>query len=149
MWGAGDYEQARYYNRKLMLISYGLILVSNVLFYFCYRLPCKCIILLRKQRCWPEKVILLHGGCSIVIWSASLRFRNTLRAAGDVKYTMVISLLSMWIWRVAFSYVLGQWLDLGLVGIWIAMIIDWQCARCFSFGVIGAGNGKKIKVIEN
>lgn len=147
--GAGDYEQARYYNRKLMLISYGLILVSNVLFYFLLPLALQMYHLTPETTVLARKVILLHGGCSIVIWSASFTLPNTLRAAGDVKYTMVISLLSMWIWRVAFSYVLGQWLDLGLVGIWIAMIIDWAVRAVFFLWRYWRRKWEKIKVIEN
>ena len=50
---------------------------------------------------------------------------QALRAAGDAKYPMVVSMFSMWIFRVGFSVVLGTWMNLGLMGVWFAMFIDW------------------------
>ena len=38
---------------------------------------------------------------------------------------MVVSMFSMWLFRVGASIVLGTWLGWGLVGVWVAMIIDW------------------------
>ena len=50
---------------------------------------------------------------------------NILRAAGDVKYTMIVSVLSMLLCRVVLSYVFGKYLDWGVVGVWVAMVCDW------------------------
>ena len=47
---------------------------------------------------------------------------SSLRAAGDSKYTSVVSLLSMWLFRVALGYVLGILLNFGIMGVWVAMI---------------------------
>ena len=55
----------------------------------------------------------------------SFALPNGLRAANDVKYTMITSVVSMWVFRVIFSYILGRYLGLGLLGVWVAMIIDW------------------------
>lgn len=146
--GAGDYEQARYYNRKLMIVSYGLILVTNILFYFLLPLFLMLYNLSQETSSLAREVILLHGACSIVIWSMSFTLPNTLRAAGDVKYTMIVSLISMWVWRVAFSYVLGEWLHWGLLGIWAAMIIDWAVRGVFFLIRYKRGKWEQIKVIR-
>ena len=55
----------------------------------------------------------------------SFSLPNTLRASNDVRLTMIISILSMWIFRIAFSYVLGKFLGWGVFGVWVAMTIDW------------------------
>ena len=146
--GAGDYEQAQYYNRRLVLYSYGLIFATNVIFYFLLPLFLKLYQLSPETATLARQVILLHGLCSIVIWPASFTLPNTLRAAGDVKYTMIISMLSMWIWRVAFSYVLGEWLHWGLIGIWVAMIIDWAVRGVFFLIRYQRGKWKSIQVIR-
>ena len=45
---------------------------------------------------------------------------------------MIIAILSMWIFRIGFSYVLGRYMGLGVMGVWIAMSIDWIFrAICF------------------
>lgn len=49
---------------------------------------------------------------------------NSLRAAGDVKYPVYIGVLSMWGIAVTLSYILGVVFGLGLIGVWIAFIID-------------------------
>ena len=50
---------------------------------------------------------------------------NVLRSAGDVRYTMAVSLFSMWVFRILFSFILGRYLHMGVFGVWVAMTIDW------------------------
>lgn len=46
--------------------------------------------------------------------------------------TMVVSVLSMAVWRLGFSYLLCVKMGWGAVGVWIAMVIDWVCrVICF------------------
>ncbi|PRO64860.1 MATE family efflux transporter [Alkalicoccus urumqiensis] len=49
---------------------------------------------------------------------------NSLRAGGDVRFPVYVGILSMWGVAVLFSYTLGIWLGLGLIGIWAAMTAD-------------------------
>lgn len=59
------------------------------------------------------------------LWPISFITPSSLRAAGDSKYTTVVSLISMWSVRVLLGYVLGIVLHFGLLGVWIAMLIEW------------------------
>ena len=64
--------------------------------------------------------------CSVftaVFWPMSFVLPNALRAAGDARFTMIVSMFSMWVFRVGFSYLLVPYI--GLLGVWIAMFIDW------------------------
>jgi Na+-driven multidrug efflux pump len=64
--------------------------------------------------------------------SRNLILVNSLRAAGDVHFPLYIGLFSMWFFSVGFSWLLGIRLGPGLVGVWIAMTIDWLFrAVCF------------------
>jgi Na+-driven multidrug efflux pump len=70
---------------------------------------------------------------SVIVWPLSFTIPNTLRAANDVGFCMWISIASMWIFRIGFSYILGQYVGLGVFGIWVAMTIDWAFrALCFT-----------------
>lgn len=60
-----------------------------------------------------------------LVWPLSFTTPNALRAAGDAKFTMIVSIISMWVFRIGMSYVLGSWMQLGLLGVWAAMQIDW------------------------
>ncbi len=49
---------------------------------------------------------------------------HSLRGAGDVKFPVIVGILSMWGISVTFAWFFGLFLDLGLVGIWIGFIAD-------------------------
>ena len=50
---------------------------------------------------------------------------NALRAANDVRFPMAISIFSMCVFRLGFSYIFGVTMGYGVIGVWIAMVIDW------------------------
>ncbi len=56
---------------------------------------------------------------------------NALRAANDAKYTMIVSATSMLTFRLLLSYIIAQTMGVGLLGIWIAMSIDWVVRAIF------------------
>ena len=87
-----------------------------------------------------KKILYFHSVSCMIIWPISFSLPATLRAAGDAQVTMIIALLSMWIFRIAFSYVLGGYLGLGVFGVWVAMVIDW-CVRAL-FMSLRYKNGK-------
>ncbi len=66
-----------------------------------------------------------------VFWPGSFVGAQMLRSTGDVFYTMVISVISMFTFRVAGSWFLGVYLGWGLLGIWSAMAIDWVVRTIF------------------
>ena len=130
--GAGDYEQAKYYNKKLMLITY-VSMTAMVLFIFSL-LPfiLKAYNLSDLTAKTTADIIHFHGIGAIFIWPVAFSLPATFRAAGDAKACMYISSISMWIFRIGFSYVLGKYMGMGVFGIWVAMVIDWVFrAMCF------------------
>ena len=62
---------------------------------------------------------------SVGRWPASFTLPNALRAANDVKFTMITAILSMWIFRIGISYILGKEMGMCAIGVWIGMIMDW------------------------
>ena len=80
----------------------------------------------------PDAECLPDDARAILLWTLSFVLPNALRAANDVKFTMIVSILSMAVWRLGFSYLLCVRMGWGAVGVWIAMIIDWVCrVTCF------------------
>ena len=124
--GAGEYDAARYYLRKLTRAAYALMAGVNLL--ILALLP----LIMRVYSVSPEAqrlaviIVVLHGVSSIFVWLPAFLIPAFLRAAGDARYTMVVSMLSMWLCRVFFSYVIGKWMSFGVVGVWFAhSILDW------------------------
>lgn len=66
--------------------------------------------------------------------SRNLVLVNALRAAGDVRFPLYIGLVSMWLFSVGFSWLLGIQLGWGLHGIWIALGLD-ECCRAIAMQI--------------
>jgi putative MATE family efflux protein len=143
--GAGDYDQAKYYIKKLLALS--AIVQTAVVAFTLTILPLilKIYNLSDITADNVTKIIRFHGLSSLLIWPLSFVLPCAFRAAGDAKACMVISTFSMWVFRIAFSYIIGQNMGLGVFGVWVAMVIDW-IFRAFCF-VIRYFRGKWKKVI--
>lgn len=130
--GAGDYEQVRFYTRKLLLITYLSMILINIIIDLGLPLILWIYNLTPETGMITKQLILYHSICCVTIWPFSFTLPNTLRASNDVRFCMVTSIVSMWVWRIAFSFVLAQFLHLGVFGVWVAMTIDWLFrAICF------------------
>ena len=130
--GARDDEQAVYYTRKLTVWSYIAMGLSNgAILLFLHKLI-GIYALSGETMVLSELLVRIHAGFAILLWTLSFVLPNALRAANDVKFTMIVSILSMAVWRLGFSYLLCVRMGWGAVGVWIAMIIDWVCrVTCF------------------
>lgn len=123
--GAGDYDAVKQYTRKLMKFTYFIMCIANAAIYFLIPF----ILKLYNLSDSTEKIAggLLSYYCVIasLIWALSFCLPNALRAANDVKFTMWISMISMFVWRIGFAYFLAINLHMGVFGAWVAMTIDW------------------------
>ena len=124
--GAGAYEKARYYLKKLMIWTY--IMTAVLIGILLLLTP----LILRIYDVSPEasalawKIELLHGIATAVIWVPAFMTPNFLRSAGDATFTMVVSAASMWIGRVLGAFLLGRYFGMGVMGVWTAhTVIDW------------------------
>lgn len=70
-------------------------------------------------------VILLTAIAQIPLWPISFILPSALRASGDSRFTSIFSMLSMWLFRVIFGYLLGITLGFGVFGVWLAMCCEW------------------------
>lgn len=125
--GADDEEQIRYYTKKLILITYvgNFVLDSAIL--ICLTPILKLYGLSQETTHLAYILVMIHDGCAMFMWPLSFVLPNMLRACNDVKFPMIVSIASMFIFRIGFSYVLGVHMGMGAIGVWIAMIIDWIC----------------------
>ena len=141
--GAGDTRQTVYYTKKLMLWTYLYQGILNVLL----------IVFIRPlvglySSLSPETVVLartlviMHAGFAIAVWPVSFVLPNALRAANDVRFTMIVSIVSMAVLRVGASWILCVRFGMGAIGVWIAMILDWFCRAAFFIGRMASGKWK-------
>ena len=130
--GAGEWEQVRHYTKRLLQVTYlcmwglnGAILLALPLVLNAYNLSAE------TWQC-AFYLVVIHATGAMVLWPASFTLPNALRASGDVRMPMVISIVSMLVFRLGFSIVLGVHMEMGVMGVWIAMVIDWVVrVACF------------------
>lgn len=71
-------------------------------------------------------IVLMTAVAQPILWAPAFLMPSALRAAGDSNFTSIASLLSMWFVRVILGYILGVTLVFGIIGVWVAMIIEWS-----------------------
>lgn len=132
--GAGDYEQARYYTKKLIKMIWISTVVISLLLIVVAPLIAGVYRLSAETTALAVEVIRYHALLAMFIWVPSFSLSNTLRAAGDVVWPMLIAIISMWVFRIGASYILSHYFAMGLMGVWIAMTVDWAFrAICYMF----------------
>lgn len=129
--GAGDYQQVRYYTRKLLGVVYVSMILINLLIILLLPIILRIYNLSDDTYLYALQLGRYHGVVCCILWPLSFTFVNTLRAANDVKYAMLVSMLSMWIFRIGFSYLLAGYMKMGLLGVWVAMTVDWLVRSVF------------------
>ncbi len=123
--GANDYDQARYYVKKMLIIAAIMALVNNVLLYVLSPYALSLYALKGETLAIAEQILGMECLAVIIFHVLAFVLPTCLRASGDAKYTMYVGVASMFIARVLGAYILGTVLGLGVVGTRIAMYLDW------------------------
>lgn len=137
--GAEDYEQVRYYTKKLLKYTYISFIALNTFIILATPVIVNLYHLSEETAVMAKQVIIFHGICACLLWPLSFTLPNTLRASNDVKYTMIVGVASMWTFRIGFGILLAKYMSFGMFGVWVAMIIDW-IIRSILFGIRYRGN---------
>ncbi len=122
--GAGEFRQAKQNAYRLIGIEYIILLpLLAILTVFApqitswFNLSPAALELSVKMEYINNCMMWIHPFAFMII--------NIFRAASDVRFPMVISLLTMFICRIGFSYLFVLAFDMGVVGVYYAMVLDW------------------------
>lgn len=147
--GAGEPGQAVYYTKRLVGASYLCMLVMSAALFFSAGGLVTLFHLSPEACTMAAQVLRACAVGNVLFWPLAFTLPNSLRAAGDAIFTMAVSLGSMFVCRVVLSYVFAcAWgLNLGLLGVWLAMIADWVVRAAFFLFRYWRGRWKRIRVI--
>ncbi len=130
--GANDYVQAKYYIRKLMLYGYLTTAASTLLFVILKQPMFQLYSLSAETMKIADVLIMMMAVGNILMWNMSFAFPNALRASNDAKFTMVVSIVSMFTCRVFLAYMLTGLFHLRIEAVYIGMLVDWLFrSTCF------------------
>ncbi len=123
-YGAGEYDQARYYARKLVILDYLMlvvlctILIAGASFWIsCYQLSGQAADLARG--------LLISHALAMILWPVAFLYPYYFRAIGRAGFTMMVALVTMWLFRVGLAYLFIKFFHMNVLGVWYAMYIDW------------------------
>lgn len=123
--GAGRKDEAIYYTKKMIGWGYIAILVSCL---FTYAIARPVTFLAGMEPESASLCIYMLGWITIakpLLWAPSFVTPYAMRAAGDVKFSMIIATLTMWLCRVTLATFLIRAVGIGAMGVWIGMFADW------------------------
>ncbi len=145
--GAGELKQAKKYARKLMLLMLVGIIPTNLILYLYTPVFVGLFRLSAEGTAVAVELLKQYAVFSVAFWMPSFGMPNILRAAGDVRFTMSVSIFSMLICRLAFSYLFVLVLHMDLIGVWLAMYCDWIVrGACFIIRYL-SGKWQRHKII--
>ncbi len=135
--GAGEIKQAKRYSRIMLTVNYIMLWSVAIITLIFLRPILSAYDLSPDSNALASKLIVYHSICAIAIWPLGFMLPSVFRAASDVRFPLFTSLISMWVFRVAGSYLLAQetlsffglfsipGFGMGLMGVWVAMTLDW------------------------
>ena len=145
--GAGDIRQAEYYFRKLTKVTVCISVAWNTLIFLITPLLIKIFAVSRQTGQMILYLVLIHNIANAVVFPFADPLGKGLRAAGDAMFTMGISLFTTIGVRLILSILLAIVLDLGVIGIALAMCLDWTVRGVIFWIRFRQGKWKTYRVI--
>ena len=159
--GAKRIDQAKHYSFKLMMAEYGMMWLV-IAFTLIFIRPLMSAYGVSEDAVeLTIKLVLYHSIMAAAIYPLGFLLPTTFRAASDVKFTLFVSMISMWVLRVALAYFLAlesvtlfnaitlPGLGMGIMGVWVAMFLDWILRSTLYLIRYLRGRWLKSKLLEN
>ena len=145
--GAKDQEAAEWYMRKLTRLSIVLAALWNAAVMILTPLLLPLYDLSDETKRLILIIVAIHNLFSATVQPFAMPLSSGLRAAGDVKFTMWASLFSTVVCRTLLSFILALWLGMGVIGIALAMALDWCIKAGLDIARFRSGKWKNRHVI--
>lgn len=145
--GANDIESAKYYFKKLMKWTLTFSIIWNVFIFVLTPFILKFYALSDQTIQLIIILVLIHNVFNTVAFPFSGPLSNGLRATGDVKFTMIVSIASTVLGRFVFSIIFAVYLNLGVIGIALAMCLDWSIRAVVFYLRLKSEKWTQFKVI--
>ena len=145
--GAGDTEAAEWYMRKLTRLSLALAIAWNIIVMVLTPLLLPLYDLSAETKHLILIIVAIHNLFSALVQPFSGPLSSGLRAAGDVKFTMWASIFATVVCRTFLSFLLAKWLGMGVIGIALAMVLDWCIKAALDIWRFRSGKWKNRRII--
>ena len=145
--GANDVKAADFYFKKLTKITLAFSVIWNILVFVLTPFFMKFYALSSETKELIIILVFIHNLFNTVAFPFSGPLSNGLRAVGDVKFTMVVSIASTVLGRLVFSIIFAIYFNLGVIGIAFAMCLDWSIRAVIFYGRYRSKRWQTFKLI--
>ena len=140
--GANDYNQTKYYTKKIIAIIYVSQTITSIIILSLLPSILNIYHLSAEATSYTYKLSWYHA-VMMIIWPLGYSLPVVFRASGDAKFPMAVASISMIVCRIVLAYVFALYFHMGMIGTWIAMFADWIVkALIFTYRYL---SGKWIK----
>lgn len=130
--GAKELQQAVLYTKHLVKKAWSYMIILNIGTLLLLKPILSLYHMSDTTFSLAFTIMLLHIVGWVTVWAMSFSLPNAFRAAGDVKYPTIISIVSMVVFRIGTAYLLAYAFDMGVLSVFYAMLMDWTF-RCICF----------------
>ncbi len=145
--GARDEKQASHYILRMALISQVLVGTINLIVLLLSGRIISLYALSADAAGISRQMLICASIFGALFWSFSFVIPSGMRAANDIKFSMVTAIFSMWTFRVGLGYVFSYWLGFGALGVWFSMGADWAFRMIVFFVRYRRGGWKNHQLI--
>lgn len=146
--GAGDYEQARYYHRKMLGVVAAAHLAINAVIVASLPVMLRAYGLSAAAAELTAEIVLWHAALAVFLWPLAYMQPVTFRSAGDARYPMAIGLASMFLCRIVMAHILGSCLGMGVLGVFMAIFLDWFVKAALFTRRYLSGDWERFRIVE-
>ena len=145
--GRRNFDDISYYTKLLIALVYISVFITVLPMFI---LAPQVISIYGLEKDSMQQAIPMARLCLFMcfaVWPLGFTLPNMLKAVGDVRFIMLASFSSMWLFRVLGAYILVRGLGFGVEGIWYAMYMDWIVRGMLYFWRVASGRWKTKEVI--
>lgn len=145
--GAGDCDEAEMYAKHVLKIDYIFTFFNGILLILFLNPLLNIFGVSDEAIAQAHDILLLYTCGSMLLYPSSFALPSALRGSGDTKTVMMVSVLSMFVFRIGAAYIFVNVFRLGVIGTWVAMVSDWVIRGSFFWARFLHGKWKQNKVI--
>lgn len=123
--GADSPREAKMYTKHILKLDYLLTAANAAIFLLFSKLLINLFSVSPEAKECAFNILFLYALGSAAIYPTGFALAGGLRGAGDTKFVMYVSMISMFTFRIGAAYLFAIVLEMGIMGAWVAMICDW------------------------
>ena len=123
--GAGRPDEVKMYKKHILKLDFIITFINVVIFFIILRPVISLFGVSDAVKDTAVNILTLYAICSVFFYPTSFAVAGALRGTGDTKFVMIVSISSMFVFRIGAAYFFVKVLDMGIMGTWVAMVSDW------------------------